>query len=75
SLASADNFLSDISRVIYRMAMIMSLIIALLSIILSGIIEPRGEEIYSALAENGYSVIDTKKENDWLAIIAEREKK
>jgi ribosomal protein L11 methylase PrmA len=44
-------------------------------IILSGIIEPRGEEIYSALIENGYSVIDTKKENDWLAIIAEREKK
>lgn len=43
-------------------------------IILSGIIEPRGEEIYSALAENGYSVIDTKKENDWLAIIAEKEK-
>ena len=43
-------------------------------IILSGIIEPRGEEIYSALDKNGYAIIETKKENDWLAVIAERKK-
>ena len=41
-------------------------------IILSGIIEPRAEEIYAALKENGYRAIEQKKENDWLAIIAER---
>ncbi len=41
-------------------------------IILSGIIEPRAEEIYASLKENGYRAIEQKKENDWLAIIAER---
>jgi signal transduction histidine kinase len=38
SLSSADEFLKDISSVIYRMGIIMALVIALLSIVISGII-------------------------------------
>ena len=38
-------------------------------IILSGIIEPRAEEVRKSIKENGLRVIDEKKENDWLAIM------
>ena len=38
SLSSADEFLKDISSAIYRMGLIMAIVIALLSIVISGII-------------------------------------
>lgn len=41
-------------------------------VILSGIIAPRKEQVTSALAKNGYSIIEIRQENDWIGIEAEK---
>ncbi len=41
-------------------------------LILSGIIEPRADEVRASLAENGFKIIREEKENDWLGILAKR---
>lgn len=38
--------------------------------IASGIIEPRFAEVRAAIEESGFEIIETKKENDWYALIA-----
>lgn len=40
--------------------------------IVSGIICPRAEEVRAAIAENGFSVVEERQENDWLAILIEK---
>ncbi len=74
SLASADNFLNDISRVIYRMAMIMSFVIAILSIILSGIITKPLASLTDVTTEIAKGNFDRKvvvKGKDEIAKLAE----
>ena len=41
-------------------------------LILSGIIEPRADEVRSSVKENGFTIIREEKENDWVAIMAKR---
>ena len=36
----------------------------------SGIIKQRLEEVYQALKENGFVVLDTKYKKDWVAIVS-----
>lgn len=40
--------------------------------IVSGIISPRAEEVREAIAANGFSVVEERQENDWLAILIEK---
>ncbi len=40
--------------------------------IVSGIICPRAAEVRAAIAENGFSVVEEREENDWLAILIEK---
>ena len=40
--------------------------------IVSGIISPRADEVRAAIAENGFSVVEERGENDWLAILIEK---
>ncbi len=40
--------------------------------IVSGIISPRAEEVYAAIAANGFTVVEERRENDWLAILIRR---
>ncbi len=40
--------------------------------IVSGIISPRADEVREAIAQNGYRVVEERRENDWLAILIER---
>ncbi len=42
--------------------------------IVSGIISPRAEEVYAAIAETGFAVVEERRENDWLAILIEKKK-
>ena len=39
-------------------------------LILSGIIEPRADEVRDALRANGFAIVREQKENDWVAILA-----
>ncbi|MCQ2413443.1 MAG: 50S ribosomal protein L11 methyltransferase [Clostridia bacterium] len=39
-------------------------------LILSGIIEPRADEVRHALAEHGFRIVKEQKENDWVGIYA-----
>ena len=41
-------------------------------IILSGIIAPRADEIRTALSKHGYRIIKEANENDWLAMLVEK---
>ena len=41
-------------------------------LILSGIIEPRADEVRSSVKENGFTITREEKENDWVAIMAKR---
>ena len=41
--------------------------------ILSGIICPRADEVRAAAAANGFRIIEEREENDWLAILVEKE--
>ena len=41
--------------------------------IVSGIICPRAEEVRAAIAENGFRVVEERQENDWLAILIEKQ--
>lgn len=41
-------------------------------IIASGIVAARSEEVRRALAENGFTVLEERQENDWVAILAAR---
>lgn len=41
-------------------------------LIVSGIIEERADEVISVLTENGYSVIDGKRENGWYAGVVKK---
>jgi ribosomal protein L11 methyltransferase len=40
-------------------------------IVYSGIISERKEKVLSALAENGFSVLEVKEKNDWVCVIAD----
>jgi ribosomal protein L11 methylase PrmA len=40
-------------------------------IVCSGIISERKEKVLSALAENGFSVLEVKEKNDWVCVIAD----
>ncbi len=40
--------------------------------IVSGIIAPRAAEVRQAIAENGFTVVEERQENDWLAILIRR---
>ncbi len=39
-------------------------------LILSGIIEPRADEVRESVLKNGFKIIREEKENDWVAILA-----
>ena len=41
--------------------------------IVSGIIGPRAEEVYAAIRANGFRAVEERRENDWLAILIEKE--
>ncbi len=41
--------------------------------IVSGIISPRADEVRAAIAANGFRVVEERQENDWLAILIERD--
>ena len=41
-------------------------------LIVSGIISPRADEVREAIAQNGYRVVEERRDNDWLAILIER---
>ena len=41
--------------------------------ILSGIICPRADEVRAAAAANGFTIIEEREENDWLAILVEKQ--
>lgn len=40
--------------------------------IVSGIISPRADEVRTAIAANGFRLLEERQENDWLAILIER---
>jgi ribosomal protein L11 methyltransferase len=40
-------------------------------IVCSGIISERKEKVLSALAENGFSVLEVNEKNDWVCVIAD----
>ncbi len=41
-------------------------------LILSGIIEPRADEVRECVKKHGFSIIREEKENDWVAILAKK---
>jgi ribosomal protein L11 methyltransferase len=41
-------------------------------LILSGIIEPRADEVRECVKKCGFSIIREEKENDWVAILAKK---
>ena len=41
--------------------------------IVSGIISPRADEVRAAIAANGFRGVEERQENDWLAILIERD--
>lgn len=41
--------------------------------IVSGIIGPRAEEVYAAIRANGFRAVEERRENDWLAILLEKD--
>ena len=41
-------------------------------LILSGIIEPRAEEVRASVLSHGFSIVREEKENDWVAILAKK---
>ena len=41
-------------------------------LILSGIIEPRADEVRECVLKHGFSIIREEKENDWVAILAKK---
>lgn len=41
-------------------------------VIASGIISPRADEVRAALAQYGFTVVEERRENDWLAILAKK---
>ncbi len=43
-------------------------------VILSGIIEPRADEVKECVIKHGYSIIREEKENDWVALLCQKQK-
>ncbi len=41
-------------------------------LILSGIIEPRADEVRASVKEHGFTIVREEKENDWVAILAKK---
>lgn len=41
-------------------------------LILSGIIEPRADEVRASVLSHGFSIVREEKENDWVAILAKK---